>query len=287
LACQLQLLQVVGLAPEVIDWVLHGFKAELLCSVLQAAIDACAHGWGASWQLLQSSSTGSGVPVEQQHRWQCERQLWQLLRTALLPCARNLLLGASLPRTVQVEAMVQQILYLSEQALALSTELHMRPSTLGIPSAAPPAAWVGELLGVLLQLAEQVLDQQPPPPAEATAATSGQALSTSINTSTSTIMSQQDMRCACARHLLVLLTHVAQDSQASTLNPSSNDNSLGSAAVPAGLSPVTTRFVEVASTLEAVVRTVAAAVHTSTLKSSCEGSHLTVACRFFNHAAVL
>jgi hypothetical protein len=86
-------------------------------------------------------------------------------------------------------------------------------------------------------------------------------------------MSQQDMRCACARHLLVSLTHVAQDSQASALGPNSNDNSqVCSVAVPASLLPVAARFVEVASTLEAAVRTIAAAVHTSTLESSCEGS---------------
>jgi hypothetical protein len=277
-ACQLQLLQLLGLAPEVIGWALEGFGLPTLYSQLQIAFDACADCRLASWESLHSSSTGAGVSVEQQQPWQFERHLWQLLPTVLLPCASSLLLPAAPCSTwAQRERAVQQLLCLSERSMLLADKLHTHLGTLGIPSAAAPAALCEEVLDVLLQLAGQLLHQQPLTATAAAAAATpvpiGGGSSSSI-TSTSSSTLQQATGSVCAEHILVLLLLVGQKSQASSpiSSPNSIDHSnrLDGATVPVDVSPLSMRFVGYVSALEAALRAIAAAVHSSTIVTSKE-----------------
>ena len=214
-AGQLQLLQLLRLAPEVMDWVVQLYDLDVWYMQLHQAAEACYECCDASWRLVESSSAVSGELLEQQQRWQYEQQLWRLLPTVLLPCTSSLLLPmqTSTPqqRVVHGEELVLQLLALSSKASGLSAELE------STPSATPPAAaWVDEHLGVLLQLADRLLYQQPPrqTATAAAAATSSSSASSSMSAT----------RSLCAAQFLPLLLGVARYSQALVCGPSSSDS---------------------------------------------------------------
>jgi hypothetical protein len=153
------------------------------------------------------------VSEEQQQRWQYE---WRLLPTVLLPCASSLLLpgathtpGVRVEGTVQqqqqqqVEGTVQQLLRLTEQVTTMAAGLHRQLAALGVLCATAPAAWVEEQLGVLLQLADQLLCRESLKPAAAAAAAvtrepTESSSSTSTRGSASTSTSQQSPAPAAA-----------------------------------------------------------------------------------------
>jgi uncharacterized membrane protein YgcG len=242
-ACQLQLLQLLGLAPEVANWSLQLIDINVLYRQLHLPLGVCTECCAASSRLLHSSSIASGVPEQQQQLWLFERQLWQLLPTVLLPCASSLLLpGASHPTQALGEALVHNLLLSSKMTAQQSTQLlqqHLR--TLGSPSEPTLQAWPQEFLGGLLQLADRLLYQQPAMPAAAATGSTGN--------STSTSESQPPMRAWCAWYLLQMLSDVARSSQT------------------VADSPLATNFVEFVRALEATVRATSEAVQSGTIST--------------------
>lgn len=93
-ASQLQLLQLLGLAPEVIDWVMQTYKSPAVYGVLQSALDACADCCATSWDELRNRYAGAGAPEGQLRQFdeQLYSRMVRLLPTVLLPCASSLLL---------------------------------------------------------------------------------------------------------------------------------------------------------------------------------------------------
>ena len=271
-ACQLQLLQLLGLAPEVANWAVHVMDFEVLYQQLESALLVCGACCAASSHLLHSSGTGSGVPDEQQqqHRWQYEQQLWQLLPTVLLPCASSLLLpGAPHPTQAQGESLTQQLLVLGKMTAQQSTQLQLHLRTLGVPSEPTLHAWPQEYMGVLLQLADRLF-QQPRTPADADAAAAPGSRGNSTS-SASTSRSPPAMMASCAVQLLQMLSDAACDCRANCCNPSSNCNcnshsgSNGAAAAgcssrAAADSPLTANFIAFVRAAEATVRTAFQAV---------------------------
>jgi hypothetical protein len=250
MACELQLLQLLGLASEVADWAMHRLDFGVSCHHLHLALAALIDCCDASQQrLLHSSSTGASDEQQQQ---QFESQLWQLLPMVLLPCANSLLLPSA-PHFEEGDVLVRQLLTLSMQAMQLSAQLHSHLQALGIPTTTAPAAWVEEVLGVLLQLAARLLYQQPP--TQIPAATSEPTRSSSSSAS-HLAMTQQSM---CAARLLQMLLHVARDSQALCGNDSRSDASNSSATAAyssraVAVTPLAAKFVGFVTALEASLR---------------------------------
>jgi hypothetical protein len=63
---QLQLLQLLGLAPEVVDWVIQLYDVDVWIMQLHQAAEACHDRCAVSWRLVESSSAGSGELKEEQ-----------------------------------------------------------------------------------------------------------------------------------------------------------------------------------------------------------------------------
>ena len=274
--CPLQLLQLLGLTHDVADWAVPPNRPyPVVYDQLLSGLGAFTDCYAASKQLLRSSSSiGSGESGEQQQqqRWQFEQQLWQLLTAVLLPCASSLLLpGAQHPTQDMGRAMVRQLLVLSTMAAQLSSQLYKHLQCRGIPSANAPAFYVNELLGVLLQLADRLLYQQPLLLADAVPEAAAAATpATSGSSGSSAGPSLPALRAFCAKQLLPLLVCVAQDSHALFCGPSSNDtrsdscsnnshgdrsNSAAAAACEAdGVPPLAAKLVEFLTALEAVLR---------------------------------
>jgi hypothetical protein len=285
-ACQAQLLQLLGLAPEVIDWMMQSYHPrvvdiELLHSQLQLALATCIDCCDAAWQLLDSSSTGSGATEEQQQRLQFEQRLWRLLPMVLLPCASSLLLpGAPTPSQIQGDGLIEQLLALSKKAAAVSDQLHLHLQTICIPSAAATAEWIEELLGAVLQLVDRLHQQPPLLAASQPAATTGPAGSSSSSSSTGG--SQPAMRSLCAGHMLPLLLNVASNSMKLSCDPSSNDdsnsyshidssNSAAAAAFSSGalaVWPLSAQFWEYVAAFEAMLRAASPILQSGTLNTT-------------------
>jgi hypothetical protein len=228
-----------------------------------------------SAQMLRSKSTESGGSEEHQLAWQFELRLLRLLPTVLLPCASSMLLPA-VPRQTQKhgEGLVPLLLDVSTSALQLSGQLHGHFIMNGMASAAAPqAACVQGCLIALLRLTDKLLYQQPPTPADTSAASLGSQRS-SGSTSTG-----RPCPMSCARQLLLMLVRLAHDSQYPGWNPGSNHNSTSSsdsstdaaaafcsnAAVV--LPPLAAAFVEFVTALEAALRATSEAMQSGVIST--------------------
>jgi hypothetical protein len=315
-AGELQLLQLLGLAPEVVTWMEQLGSLDVTVSKLamvgQFHISRCE----AAADLASQRETSTAG--QHQRRWQYEQQLGLLLPTVLLPCVSSMLSTTQeLLRQSPFATGVQQLLEASSMSLSLFLNLCDTHVT---PAASLPTAWVQQLLGAVLQLADQLRyqqplpQQQPPTPAGTAAAaaaattarsnaqvtetgrnsssssSSGSASApgsstpgpTSNNSSSSLPEPLPEPTSTCARHLLQLLSVVAQLSWELRPTPSSNDHSssdnnsqcnssnspAGIAAAVAAADPlVAAKLVEVGAAYEVVLRTLAAAHQNGTNSS--------------------
>ena len=146
-ACELQLLQRLGLAPEVVAWLQPQCSLEDAAAKLRTALTVCTICCKAGARRVPGETSTAG---QQQQQWLFEQQLWLLLPTVLLPCARSLLSPNGQPLLQQhrlVTSCVLSLLHSSRVVLDESAMELQEYSTLGGHAAPLPAAWVQELVG--------------------------------------------------------------------------------------------------------------------------------------------
>jgi uncharacterized membrane protein YgcG len=331
LARRLQLLELLGLAPELLSFGRpSGVTSPLLRSVLQelrVAALACSACSAARGQHFARSVAGRGQQQahmrgkEQQRQWEFESQVWLLLPTVLLPCASSLLSPNALeilqqdpmpsaPQSQgpmwqqQEEGMlleaVQHLLALSNNAMQLLTQCSPVYQTNGRPVGLRTSAWVQEVLGAVLQLANQLLQQQPPASAEAAttvlhslptalpSASSGRSSGGGGGNSSSSggdgsssaalsDSSESEPKLACVELVLTLLvvcreySHTIMAAALDGSSTSSGSGSSGGSSSGGGgssssscetfaVSPVATRFVDFGAAFEASLRALTIAV---------------------------
>ena len=273
---QLQLLQLLGLAPETAEWAGQELDLDDLYTTLLGPVNACSDCIDATWHMLRMHREGVVASLEQQQRWPQEQLLWQLLSAVLLPCASSLLLpGAPHLTQAQAEYLVQKLLLNSTSVLLCDTLTTSQMLPL-------PAALAQEYLGVLLKLADRLLHQQAPALAQTAAAAVARAGAAAAGTgaaaagagatasslvprsSTSlsgTQLDSKSLRTLCAEELLTLLYYVyvslAENCRVPRGHQGSNDNSCSVAACSSGVAavpPLAAMFVEGVTALEAAVR---------------------------------
>ena len=260
--CQLQLLQLLGLAPEVAEWGGQELDLNELHTALEGVRIACYDCFDAFEEMVLRHRRGAVVPAEQQQRWPYEQQLWQLVPAVLLPCASSLLLpGAAQQIQRYSKGEVRELLSISGSVLQLlGGQSHLDTSATS-PDSPLPAALVQEYLGVLLQLTDQLLYQQAPALAQTAAAgaTGSSAVPRSSTSVSGTQLDSVSLMVLCADDLLNLFRYVyvsmAEDCRvlrSRSLWQSSNHNSSNSGvdAVP----PLAAMFVKGVTALEAAVR---------------------------------
>jgi hypothetical protein len=259
--CQLQLLQLLGLAPDLTAWHQQQDAVPSTCEVLFVAAKACLECCSTSWEQQIDITGPSHLDLQQQRQWDFEAQLWLLLPTVLLPCASSLLSHSTPDLGLQQQdamQLVQQLLQISREGVPLSVQLQR---ALGQLAAQPSAAWVQEMLDVTLRLADQLLCQQQPSAAAGTAAAAAQGRAGSSTGSNSRREMRPQTNAVCVVHLLELLSDIARTSQPLLYGPSRSDNSRPRGADGAAvLPPVATKFVGFAASLEAALRAVSAAL---------------------------
>jgi hypothetical protein len=263
--CQQQMLQLLGLAPELLGWDAKSSGFLEVLTHLHFAVWLCLQ-----WCAVQPCPSSQGDPEQQLQRWQFEQRLWQLLPTWVMPCASDLVSGSAQGLLQQHQEQPQQLLQeqllqLSNRSLAACDQVYKQLCTLGAPPAPPTAAWVTEFVGKLLQLADKLLLQQPPAPAAAAwfALTGGSSSSSHAVTT--------EARVACAEQLVQLLYELPHmnsrykctsgtgdlTTHGSSANlPGELRSSFSSVSVPR----VAKRIVKFATALEAALRSVAVAV---------------------------
>jgi hypothetical protein len=158
-ACQLQLLQLLGLAPQVIAWLAAPCSLDDASSNMFAPLSVCSACNQARLELMAGLCCEAGLVVDQQQRRrvQFEHQLWQLLPLVLLPCARALLSSNPEGSILAGLAMcASQYIQISESHLQLCGD-NYRFEELDLAVAFKHGAWVQEMLAELLQLANLVL----------------------------------------------------------------------------------------------------------------------------------
>jgi hypothetical protein len=278
--CQLQLLQLLGLAPEMLGWTIESLSLGREIGRLFAAVGACMQ-----WRTTPVQLSSIGVleqllaDEQQQQRWQFEQRLWLLLPTVVLPSALALLTPSAqelLLHYQQVwEGALQQLLLMSNHALGEYDEGHTQlryvdVAGTGVTAAPPAAGWVHELLGVVLQLANQMLYQQHPAPA---AAAGSSAIAQTSGSSSSHGLTEE-AKLACAGQLLQLMAEPRMSwqyqlesgtSRSSTSPPwelsSRPHRTYSSVSIPR----VAKRLVKLEAAFEATLRAVAAAVQHGTV----------------------
>jgi hypothetical protein len=265
-ACELQLLELLGLAPEVLAWLEPQRSLEEVAPRLTAALMVCTRRCEAVLSLASGETSAARQPEPQllllllQQQWRVEQQLWLLLPTVVLPGASCLVSAsgqALLQQHSKVSACVRKLLEWSWLVFDTSRELQ-KHETLGGHAAPIPAAWGQELLGVVLQLADQLLDQQTHAATETATATPG---ATSSNSSSSR---ESQLWTKCTYLLLPLLSIVAERGWDIHCQPSSIDsnsdssNGPAAAAEAAAVPPVAARFVEFVAAVEGSLRAVIA-----------------------------
>jgi hypothetical protein len=169
---QLHLFHMLGMSPALV--IMTGplqNRADVI-SHLNSLLAACAPCYNAA--ALLCSAQEQQTEAEQQ-RCQFEQQLWRLLPSVLLAGAKNLLLVPVAGRATdplqqqqqqhqhqqrQMEECVFALLEQSGKALITYSRLHRRFG--GDLSHDNANAWMQEILGVVLQLADQLLLQQQP-----------------------------------------------------------------------------------------------------------------------------
>jgi hypothetical protein len=288
-ACELQLLQLLGLSPELLTWP-QDISLSYAVVELRYAVSVCGQWYSATSALLEQYPN---VPGQQEHqqqqqqwqqRWLFERQLWLLLPTALLPFAHALLstttsqLHSDPSQQQQTWEAVLELLKLNDGALHIFGQLHGLRDSLNLPMecALLSPAWVQEALCGMLQVAQQLLVQQEPveqPEAaaaaaamagpSATAVPGGDASTPSSNSSTPVAAAADRAKCMAA---LVLSLCPMVDWLGRMHDPYScgrTDSVAAAAAVQ-----FAEQFVEVGAAVEAGVRIVMAAVLSGTI--SCD-----------------
>jgi hypothetical protein len=273
-ACQLRLLKLLGLAPEVITWAGASWDDLTVCQHCVMAANACANWCVAVVRSLPASGMGPGNVEQQlqaQQRWQFEQQLMMLLPTVLLPCASSLLSPGAclLGQQVLQQALptVQHLLQFSNRALVRESKLYLQLGSLGRPTAPTAADWVHELMEVVLQLVDQLLlVQQPLKPACQAPATSASSSAQGSSTSSSP-GDMAEARAMCVAQLPPLLWTMLQHSQSILYEPSSSGSSSGNSTSSSSRNHATgaapseaCRFVRLGPAAEAVLRAVTAAV---------------------------
>jgi hypothetical protein len=300
---QLQLFSNLGLSPQLTNITLtektHGGRAHLLRQ-LQTIFAACAGCYNAAASLC--SAPPQKQTCAEQRRWQFEQQVWLLLPLVLLPSANRILLqpAASTPiepaQQQMEEECVAGLIEQSGKALITYSRLHRRFG--GGLSHGSADAWMQEVLGVVLQLADQLLLQQPLQQPQQEGEVQGHAAATSAvaaalgsseassstqaapassrNSSSALQNSSSRTQKSCTAELLALLSLLSTlvyESRRWLLSSSAETgDSIGpafgdaeaSVANPSSSSsyvpPVAERFVEVCTALEAGLRAVTTAI---------------------------
>ena len=276
-ACEAQLLQLLGLTPEVIammdepqDLLIASHKLGVANNVCRTCLQA------ASCRPPEGPSSAGQQKQPQQRDF--EQQLQLLLPAVLLSSAQHML--APSPQDLQQNPVVEErLLLMCSSTLEVAV---MMCGTQGLPAAHAPSVWLQELLGVLLQLADQLLYQRDPTLAQPAAATAGPAgcsaqqqqvltpaqLAASTagpaeSSTSSNSQSDQSTAAACCEHMLSLLLAVARKSHDLSCNSSSSSSSSNSSGNKEGpdpdstagpASPLGARFVEYVTALEAALR---------------------------------
>jgi hypothetical protein len=180
--CQLQLLELLGLAP-LLEGVGPPCLQQLILDVLSTMAVLAAYNEAAvglamrgEWHSLQCEQLGE----QYQQHWQYEQRLWLLLPAVLLPCINNMMLACrrsaaargsdalqvSESLHIGMQTCVQAMLAQSSKALSVPMLLHSYFETDSccladlLVTGPPHPAWMGEVLGGVLQLADQLLLQQ-------------------------------------------------------------------------------------------------------------------------------
>jgi hypothetical protein len=318
--CQLHMLEVLGLAP-LLDRVgppclqqlvldLHSTMA-VLAAYNETALGLAMRG---EWHSVQSAQQAE----QYQQHWQYEQRLWLLLPAVLLPCINSLMLACrrsvaargtdalqvSEGWHIGMQTCAQALLEQSSKALSVPMLLHSYSETgswcladLVVTQPLHPA-WMGEVLGGVLQIADQLLlqQQQTELHTQAAAAAAGTQGCTSMQTvpdssssssggsrtNSSHALQQSRVAAACASTLAQLLSllvyksslcsHSGSRSAVVPPGPSSSSSSSSSSGVtvagdtaaaaapePPSLPPVAERFVEVCAALEFTMRVATAA----------------------------
>jgi hypothetical protein len=286
--CQLQLLQLLGLAPEMTAWAQEPLNLPAVCTELRMALDACK-GWcdavlhpssGSGigpWQLHLQQQQQRGVRTEQQEQLLLQLPtVLLLLPTVLLPCASTLLSASAadlLQQHQKRQVTLEQLLDLCSEVLLVGDELHSQQQSLGWRPQMPPVGWVKEVLSVVPRLVDQLVSHQQALTAvdlggrTPESATRAQANSSGSNSS-SWAGSVAVASASCLARLLPLLFQMLVYSQQKLCQSSSARNSTNgtisstissnesTAVVPSEAS----QFVKFGAALEAVLRAVTAAV---------------------------
>ena len=297
--CQLQLLQLLGVSPHLTTSTEQQPSLGQVIDRLAVVLCVCGMYHIAVTDLFSSSPEQQGGVKRglqgDQQRWQFEQQLWLLLPAVMLPCASNILLlpAAGTPRDpslhpVEVATCAAKLLQQSNQAVFASSRLHM---WLGQPSfgpSPPHPAWMGEVVGGVLQLAEQLQQQQQPelqgqgaaaPAAPASIQRGGStpaAPATPTNISTRHVW-QTGALANCARYWSELLVKLLLESSATAspllpvLLATSSDSTAADVAgvVAPSVSPLAAKFVEVCTAVETGMRVVTTAVQSDMISKSC------------------
>jgi hypothetical protein len=301
-SCQQQLMKLLGLAHQLSDMaeLLIGADSDSPSQLLTQFI-LISQVFTQYYQAIarlprpphQQSDLVGGVYENVQQRWQFEQQLWLLLLPALLPCANSILLpvtgtGRSRMHPCEAQRCVGMLIEHSDAALSLHNKMQawLGGSLRSADLLPLHHAWMGEVLGELLQLADKLLLQQPqaePPANAATAAVAaapsrqlpaGQQLShnsAQLNSATDTVL-HGVFKAGCTVQLLRLLSRLVIQSPAwfpsttahlpGELGRVTSNAAVYTTEAPAAPAapPVADRYVEVCTALEAAVRAVTTAV---------------------------
>jgi hypothetical protein len=284
--CQEQLMKLLGLAPQLSDMAELLSKADSdshpqlvsqLMIILEVFTEYQRVVVSLPHPLEQQHDLAGEVYGDQQQRWLFEQQLWLLLPSALLPCADSLLLpaagtGRSCWHLCQEQRCAGDLIQHSETALLMYSHIQ---SWLGGGLGAADLTlahhtWMEEVLGQALQLADNLLLQQPQPepPAHAVPTPvgaapgsyqhSGSSATADPPVSASTYRTLQGVcRAASAAQLLRLLSQLV--SQSVAWFPTGSSTAAAAPAAPQA-PPVAAKFVQVCTALEAAVRALTTAV---------------------------
>jgi hypothetical protein len=283
-SCQLQLLQLLGLAPELTTWSEEPLQLPALCTDLSIALGACKAWCDAVLHPSGNSGMGPWQLQQQLRGFQAKQQGQQLLLlprvllllpTVLLPCASSLLsastqdlLQQQQQRQQQRRATLEQLLDLCSELVVVGNELNAQQQSRGLLPQMPHVDWVQEVLGVVLQLVDQLIShQQAPTPVDLVGGRPGSSASAQTNSS-SRAGSVAVTSGSCLARLLPLLYPVLLYSQAELCQFSSMRNSTSSTTTSSTSSNHSTgavpseasRFNKLGAALEAVLRVITAEV---------------------------
>ena len=166
--CQLQLLQLLGIRPELAALAkrMPSFKPLEMHVEIPALMIVVGAYRNAVNDLSSLPPRLQGDIGREQQRWRFEQQLWLLLPSVLLPCANSLLVQSSAHGRSTDFAQQQGVLVLAEllqhSSLALGTPCWLgRLCGGGDADSKPPhPSWMGEVLGGVLELGDRLLVQQ-------------------------------------------------------------------------------------------------------------------------------